>query len=64
MIEAEIGDYNEDDSIDVHNVLLFIIIVCFEIYQPKNQGKKLKQKKIVQVDERHQEYHRNLSLVF
>lgn len=63
MIEAEIGDYNEDDSIDVHNVLLFIIIVCFEIYQPKNQGKELKQKKIVQVDERHQEYHRNLSLV-
>lgn len=55
MIEAEIGDYNEDDSIDVHNVLLFIIIVCFEIYQPKNQGKELKQKKIVQVDERHQE---------
>lgn len=50
MIEAEIGDYNEDDSIDVHNVLLFIIIVCFEVYQPKNQGKELKQKKIMQVD--------------
>lgn len=64
MIEAEIGYYNEDDSIDVHNVLLFIIIVCFEVSQPKNQGKELKQKKIVQVDERHQEYHRNLSLVF
>lgn len=44
MIEAEIGYYNEDDSIDVHNVLLFIIIVCFEVYQPKNQGKELKPK--------------------
>lgn len=50
MIEAEIGDDNKDDSIDVHNVLLFIIIVCFEVYQPKNQGKELKQKKIMQVD--------------
>lgn len=50
MIEAQIGDDNEDDSIDVHNVLLFIIIVCFEVYQPKNQGKELKQKKIMQVD--------------
>lgn len=32
MIEVEIGYYNEDDFIDVYNVFLFIIIVCFEVY--------------------------------
>lgn len=32
MIEVQIGDDNEDDFIDVYNVFLFIIIVCFEVY--------------------------------
>lgn len=43
MGEAEVGDDYKDDSIDVHDVLLVIAITCFEIDQPKNQGKKLKQ---------------------
>lgn len=45
MGEAEVGDDYKDDSIDVHDVLLVIAITCFEIDQPKNQGKKLKQYK-------------------
>lgn len=32
VIEVEICDDNEDDFIDVYNVFLFIIIVCFEVY--------------------------------
>lgn len=43
MGEAEVGDDYKDDSIDVHDVLLVIAIACFEIDQPKNQCKKLKQ---------------------
>lgn len=45
MGEAEVRDDYKDDSIDVHDVLLVIAITCFEIDQPKNQGKKLKQYK-------------------
>lgn len=43
MGKTKVGNDYKNDSIDVHDVLLVIAITCFEIDQPKNQAKKLKQ---------------------
>lgn len=50
MGKTKVGNDYKNDSIDVHDVLLFIIIVCFEVYQPKNQGKELKRKETIQFE--------------
>ena len=42
VVEAEVGDDDEDDSIEIHDVVLVVIIICFQVNQPKHQGKELK----------------------